>query len=184
MSTVATSPGLAAARHHSPSASPTSAVRKTSSSANWAVPLQVTRIQVRCVRLRHLPRMRASRSSSRASAPKALTTALLPIASLSTPPSRVSSAFESAAAGSITRVASRPAVTTYSTVIAPTRAPMTGQVAPSISMVPTSTTSVGSSESSTTSLSPSSAHMPREILRTVEPEKVPACQSVERRCTR
>ena len=34
------------------------------------------------------------------------------------------------------------------------------------------------------SLSRSSAHMPRVILRTVEPAKLLACQSVEKRCTR
>ena len=34
------------------------------------------------------------------------------------------------------------------------------------------------------SLSKSSAHMPRVILRTVEPAKLLACQSVENRCTR
>jgi hypothetical protein len=34
------------------------------------------------------------------------------------------------------------------------------------------------------SLSASSAHMPRVTLRTVEPAKLLACQSVEKRCTR
>ena len=51
-------------------------------------------------------------------------------------------------------------------------------------MVPTSTTSEGRNDRSSVSLSSSSAHMPREILRTVEPAKVLACHSVERRWTR
>ena len=49
---------------------------------------------------------------------------------------------------------------------------------------PISTTKDGNSASSSVSFSVSSAHMPRVILRTVEPAKVLACQSVEKRCTR
>ncbi len=50
--------------------------------------------------------------------------------------------------------------------------------------MPVSTTTEGRSMSSSTSLSTSSAHMPRVILRTVEPAKLLACQSLEKRCTR
>ena len=45
-------------------------------------------------------------------------------------------------------------------------------------------TSDGSSAIRIVSFSRSSAHMPRVILRTVEPAKLLACQSVEKRCTR
>ena len=45
-------------------------------------------------------------------------------------------------------------------------------------------TSDGNSAISIVSLSRSSAHMPRVTLRTVEPAKLLACQSVEKRCTR
>ena len=50
--------------------------------------------------------------------------------------------------------------------------------------MPNSTTSEGSSASSSVSSSRSNAHMPRVTLRTVEPAKLLACQSVEKRCTR
>ncbi len=62
--------------------------------------------------------------------------------------------------------------------------PITGQCSISSSTVPASTTTEGRSESSSTSLMTSSAHMPRVILRTVEPAKLLACQSLEKRCTR
>ena len=45
-------------------------------------------------------------------------------------------------------------------------------------------TMLGNTAISTVSLRMSSAHMPREILRTVEPAKLLACQSVENRWTR
>ena len=51
-------------------------------------------------------------------------------------------------------------------------------------VAPTSITTDGQSATSSVSLSRSSAHMPRVILRTVEPAKLLACQSVEKRCTR
>ena len=43
---------------------------------------------------------------------------------------------------------------------------------------------LGNTAISTVSLRMSNAHMPREILRTVEPAKLLACQSVENRWTR
>ena len=49
---------------------------------------------------------------------------------------------------------------------------------------PTSMTRLGNTAISTVSLRMSSAHMPREILRTVEPAKLLACQSVENRWMR
>ena len=55
--------------------------------------------QVRLVRDAHLPSVWFSRTSSRASAPKAFTTALQVMASASTPPTRVSQRFESCEAG-------------------------------------------------------------------------------------
>ena len=45
-------------------------------------------------------------------------------------------------------------------------------------------TSDGNSATSIVSFNRSSAHMPRVTLRTVEPAKLLACQSVEKRCTR
>ena len=70
------------------------------------MPLQVKRTQVRRVRRAHLASKAESRASSRASAAKALTTALVPIASASIPPTLVSHWLESRAAGASTRVAS------------------------------------------------------------------------------
>jgi len=61
---------------------------------------------------------------------------------------------------------------------------MIGQNRLSITVVPISITSEGSSAIRMTSLRLSSAHMPRVILRTVEPAKELACQSDEKRCTR
>ena len=69
------------------------------------MPLQVTRGHVRRVRRCHFRSTRSRRASSRVSALKAFTTALLPIASLSAPPMRVSSAFESWADGATTVMA-------------------------------------------------------------------------------
>ena len=50
--------------------------------------------------------------------------------------------------------------------------------------VPTSMTKEGNRKMISTSLSESMPHMPRVTLRTVEPAKVLACQSDEKRCTR
>ena len=66
----------------------------------------------------------------------------------------------------------------------PTTSPITGQDEPRISVAPSSITTEGNSANSRVSLSRSSAHIPRVILRTVEPAKLLACQSVEKRCTR
>ena len=63
-------------------------------------------------------------------------------------------------------------------------APSDGQCRPSRIIEPSSTSSDGSSAIKMVSLSRSSAHMPRVILRTVEPANELACQSVEKRCTR
>ena len=63
-------------------------------------------------------------------------------------------------------------------------APSTGQCSPSRIIEPTSTSIDGSSAIRMVSLSRSSAHMPRVILRTVEPANELACQSVDKRCTR
>lgn len=49
---------------------------------------------------------------------------------------------------------------------------------------PTSMMMLGNTAISTVSLRMSSAHMPREIFRTVEPAKLLACQSVENRWMR
>lgn len=72
----------------------------------------------------------------------------------------------------------------YSTEPRPTTRPITGQCTPSSTVAPTSITTDGSSATSSVSFSTSTAHMPRVILRTVEPAKLLACQSVEKRCTR
>ena len=103
------SPALAWPRIHSHSATPVTASRISHRSAICPEPAQVKAIQVRCVRLRHLATVFASRASSRASPPKALTTALAPMASASTPPIRVSHWFDSRAVGASTCVA-RPTV--------------------------------------------------------------------------
>ena len=50
--------------------------------------------------------------------------------------------------------------------------------------MPVSTTTDGTSARRIVSFKRSIAHIPRVILRTVEPAKVFACQSVENRCTR
>ena len=148
------------------------------------VPLIVPRIQVRPVRWRHLPITLASRFSSRSSAPNALTTELQLTASASEPPSRVSQLLARLAAG-----ATKPS--DISTVCAMKTSepaamirPIIGQCQPSRMVEPTSITKDGSSATSSVSLSRSSAHMPRVTLRTVEPAKLLACQSVEKRWTR
>ena len=61
---------------------------------------------------------------------------------------------------------------------------MAGQREPSSKVEPASVANEGHSASKMVSLSRSSAHMPRVILRTTEPAKLLACQSVESRCTR
>ena len=63
-------------------------------------------------------------------------------------------------------------------------APSDGQCRPSRIIEPNNTVSDGAKASKMVSLSRSSAHMPRVILRTVEPANDLACQSVENRCTR
>ena len=75
------------------------AVRKMTSIICWLMPLNVPRHQVRRVRLRHLATTLPSRSSSRPSPPKPLTTALHEIASASDPPIRVSQELARLAAG-------------------------------------------------------------------------------------
>ncbi len=82
------------------------AVRTTQSSANSPLALQVASIQVRRTRRRQRVTTADSRSSSRASAPKAFTTWLAPSVSERMPPMRVSHALDSRAAGATTRVAS------------------------------------------------------------------------------
>ncbi|MNJ55962.1 hypothetical protein D3C77_514860 [compost metagenome] len=72
----------------------------------------------------------------------------------------------------------------YSTEPRPTTRPIKGQCAPSRAVAPTSMTTDGNSAISNVSFRMSTAHMPRVILRTVEPAKLLACQSVEKRCTR
>ncbi len=62
--------------------------------------------------------------------------------------------------------------------------PISGQCQPSSTVEPTSITIEGNRATRIVSLSRSSAHMPRVTLRTVEPAKLLACQSVEKRCTR
>lgn len=69
------------------------------------VPDHVPRHQVRRVRRCHLDTCQRSRASSRSSAPNDFTTALAPTASASTPPMRVSQAFDTEAAGAVQRVA-------------------------------------------------------------------------------
>ncbi len=62
--------------------------------------------------------------------------------------------------------------------------PIIGQDTANSTVEPISMTSDGKSAIRIVSFSRSSAHMPRVILRTVEPAKLLACQSVEKRCTR
>ena len=63
-------------------------------------------------------------------------------------------------------------------------APINGQYQPSSKVEPTSITSDGNRATRIVSFSRSSAHMPRVTLRTVEPAKLLACQSVEKRWMR
>ncbi|MNY75367.1 hypothetical protein D3C86_2146230 [compost metagenome] len=65
----------------------------------WIVPFSVPRLHVRRVRLSHLASTWRRRSSSRLSAPKAFTTELQLMASAKAPPSFVSQALASFAAG-------------------------------------------------------------------------------------
>lgn len=65
-----------------------------------------------------------------------------------------------------------------------TTSPITSQWSPSRTVEPSRTMTEGSSATSSTSSSRSIAHMPRVILRTVEPAKLLACQSVAKRWTR
>jgi hypothetical protein len=73
---------------------------------------------------------------------------------------------------------------TYSTAPAPAIAPIAGQCQPSNTEEPISAISAGSRASSSVSSIMSTAHMPRVTRRTIEPAKLFACQSVEKRCTR
>ena len=97
---------------------------------------------------------------------------------------RVSQALARRAAGATKPSDSMTVSITYSRDPTPITAPMSGQVAPSRMVAPASMTSDGSRATSSVSFSRSSAHMPRVTLRTVEPAKLLACQSVEKRCTR
>lgn len=65
-----------------------------------------------------------------------------------------------------------------------TTSPISGQNQPSSNVEPTSMATDGSNAIRMVSLSRSRAHMPRVTLRTVDPAKLLACQSVEKRCTR
>ncbi|MNL66038.1 hypothetical protein D3C87_1904490 [compost metagenome] len=93
------SPTVAWLRDHSSKDAPRMAACIATSIAPWMPPFSVPRTQVRRVRWRHLFTTRSSRASSRASAPKALTTALQLTASASAPPMRVSQALPRRAAG-------------------------------------------------------------------------------------
>ena len=62
--------------------------------------------------------------------------------------------------------------------------PIDSQCAPSTNALPTNTSDAGSKASSKVSSIRSTAHMPRVTRRTIEPAKLLACQSVEKRCTR
>ncbi|MNU09428.1 hypothetical protein D3C72_2559800 [compost metagenome] len=62
--------------------------------------------------------------------------------------------------------------------------PIIGQYHAISAVEPTSMMTDGNSAISNVSLSRSSAHMPRVTLRTVEPAKLLACQSVEKRWMR
>ena len=65
-----------------------------------------------------------------------------------------------------------------------TMRPIDGQCHPSSSALPTSTSVAGNKASNRVSFMRSTAHMPRVTRRTMEPAKLFACQSVEKRCTR
>ena len=110
VSTSATSPASAWPPAQSSTAAPMIAVRKMTSIICWLMPLNVPRHQTRRVRLRHLATTLPSRSSSRPSPPKPLTTALHEIASASDPPIRVSHELARLAAGA-TQVTDNSAVT-------------------------------------------------------------------------
>lgn len=97
---------------------------------------------------------------------------------------RVSHALASRADGATKPSETDTVTAIYSAEPMPTTMPIIGQRQPSSAVAPASMTSDGSSAISSVSLSRSSAHMPRVILRTVEPAKLFACQSVEKRCTR
>ena len=99
VSTKVMSPAVAAPLCHSSNAVPRIAVCMATIITPCTPPLKVPRRQVRRVRLRHLPTTLAISPSSRASAPKALTTLLQLTASASAPPTLVSQALERVAAG-------------------------------------------------------------------------------------
>lgn len=97
---------------------------------------------------------------------------------------RVSHMLPSRAAGATIPSDTATVTAIYSSEPAPTTKPITGQCVPSSTVAPASIITDGSSAISTVSFSRSSAQIPRVILRTVEPAKLFACQSVEKRCTR
>ena len=106
------------------------------------------------------------------------------MASARAPPIRVSCAFESRAAGAMSPSDSATETLTYANAPAPTSRPIAGQRHPSSSGQPINTSTAGKSASSSVSSIRSTAQMPRVIRRTMEPAKLFACQSVEKRCTR
>src|SRR5690606_28543636 len=117
------------------------------------------------------------------SAPKAFTTALHEMASASAPPMRVSQLLANVAAGATKPSEITIVQTMNSTEPIATSTPMSGQYQASSATEPTSISSDGSNAIMSVSFSKSIAHIARETLRTVDPAKALACQSVEKRCS-
>ena len=99
VSTVATPPASASPRRQSQVMVPTISNCSSSNATPCSEKLPTPRIQVRSVRICHLPSTRSSRACSRNSAPNAFTVALQVIASASAAETRVSHALDKFAAG-------------------------------------------------------------------------------------
>ena len=184
VTTKATSPGPAAPRAQASRAPSSTSARRLHRIESCASPDQVPRRQVRRERACHFAATRDRRSSSRASAAWALTTALAVIASAMAPLMRLSCALDRLAAGATTRTDRRTDTATNTPETPSASAPSQGWNRPSVSVVPTRTIRDGPIPSSTVSPIRSRAQPPRVILRTVAPAKLSACQAVGRRWTR
>ena len=105
------------------------------------------------------------------------------MASAKAPPMRVSQLLASVAAGATKPSEITIVQTMKSTEPIATRKPIIGQYQDSRATEPSNISIDGSSATMSVSLSKSSAHMARETLRTVDPAKALACQSVENLCS-
>ncbi len=95
----ATSPGVARPWSQALTSSPVSPACRVKTNRFWPMPTMLKRSQVRFTATRQASTVRAKRTSSRASAPKPLTTGLAPMASAREAPIRESRALETRFAG-------------------------------------------------------------------------------------